>query len=98
MHFIVSWDIPITTPNREGIESQLIGCFNSYQYIKPLTTFYVIKVSSQTEYSNVLTNLQTIGKGISGAFRLVVSPVMTGGRYDGLLDNETWKTINQISG
>ncbi len=98
MHFVVSWDIPVTTVNREGLESQLIGCFNSYQYVKPLTTFYIVKVSSQTEYSNILTNLQTIGKSIPGGFRLVISPLMTGGRYDGLHDNETWQTINHISG
>lgn len=98
MHFIVSWDIPITIQNREDVEKQLVGCFSSYQFVKPLTTFYVVNVPAQSDYSNVLSNLQTVGKTISGAFRLVVSPIMTGGRYDGLHDNETWKLINQISG
>ncbi|MDD4970218.1 MAG: hypothetical protein PHT07_12405 [Paludibacter sp.] len=98
MHFIVSWDIPTATNNRDGFERQLIDCFNSYQHVKPLTTFYIINVPSQTDYSNIFTNLQNVGKTIPESFRLIVSPIMTGGRYDGLHDNETWMLINKISG
>jgi hypothetical protein len=54
-------------------------------------------VASQNEYSNVLTNLQNVGKTVNG-LRLVATPIMTGGRYDGLHINETWQAINQISG
>lgn len=97
MHFAVSWDIPVSTPNRADFETKLIDCFRSFQHVKPLTTFYIIKVASQNEYSNVLTNLQNVGKTVNG-LRLVATPIMTGGRYDGLHINETWQAINQISG
>lgn len=98
MHFVTSWDIPATVKNRELLESQLIACFSQFPHSKPLTTFYIIQVPAQTDYINIKTNLQNVGKTIPGGFRLVVSPVMSGGRYDGLLITDNWTEINKISG
>lgn len=95
MHCVISWDIP-TTPNRDTYQNQLIECFSKYLHSKPLTTFYIVKIPSQSEYSTMVTNLQNIGKTIGSGFKLVISPVMTGGRYDGLLNTTFWTTINQI--
>lgn len=98
MHFIVSWDIPSKITNRESYENNLIECFNNFQSYKPVTTFYIIRVNTQLDYTNILNQLQNVGKNIGSGFKLVVSPIMNGGRYDGLLDNESWNIINQISG
>jgi hypothetical protein len=97
MHFIVSWDLPAATVNRADFERQLENCFSNFQNNKPLTTFYIIRVENQADYSTILTSLQNVGRTIPG-FRLIVSPIMTGGRYDGLHSNDVWQLINQISG
>ena len=98
MHFIVSWDIPSTQTNRHHIESQLVDTFKKFPYVKPLTTYYIVKVDTQAQYSSVIANLQNVGKTAGNGFKMVISPVMNGGRYNGLHDNETWNLINQISG
>ncbi|MFY0483470.1 hypothetical protein ACI6PS_12775 [Flavobacterium sp. PLA-1-15] len=97
MHFIVSWDIPATIPNRETFENQLRECFRQFRFVKPLTTFYIIEVPSQIEYNNIISALSTLGRTQPG-FRFVVSPIMNGGRYNGLLQNDEWTLINQITG
>jgi hypothetical protein len=98
MHFIVSWDIPSTHTNRQNIENQLVDTFREFPFVKPLTTYYIIKVDNQAQYSSIIQNLQNVGKTAGNKFKMLVSPIMNGGRYNGLHDNETWTLINQISG
>lgn len=96
MHFIVSWDIPATA-NRDTFENQLIDCFRKFRFVKPLTTFYIIEIPGQVEYNNIITALSAVGR-TQPSFRFVTSPIMNGGRYNGLLINDEWTLINQITG
>ena len=95
MHFIISWDIP-NTANRPQYEQQLIACFENNKYIKPLSTFYIVQVLSQTEYSSIWTKLETIGRTIPG-FRMLISPSINNARYNGLLSADDWTKINEIT-
>ena len=97
MHFVISWDIPTTTPNRSDFENRLVSCFSNKRYNKPLTTFYIVHADTRDEYSTILANLQNVSRSIP-SIKLIISPLMAAGRYDGLLNNQTWTEINQISG
>jgi len=97
MHFIISWDIPVTVQNRETLEAQLVGCFSRFTHLKPLNTFYIVQVPTQADYSSIIASLQNVALPITD-IKLVVSPIMNGGRYDGVLKTYLWTTINEISG
>lgn len=50
MHFIVSYDIIDSDEvTRKTIEEQIDAAFKPYDWVKPLTTFYIVRVSMEAE-------------------------------------------------
>ena len=95
MHFVLSWDISATGPARERIEQRLKQVIQPYSWVRPLTTFYIIQVHSQREWDTILNDLnRTIG---SDPVQFVMTPLMSGGKYNGGLSQDLWDEINQRS-
>jgi hypothetical protein len=94
MHFVVSWDIS-ETPQRQYIEQQLQQVLLPYVPIKPLTTFYIVQVLTQTEYSTIIQRLTAVAQVYPQWVRFVVTPLMVGGSYNGWLDAGYWPEIQR---
>lgn len=96
MHFVVSWDIKVPTgPHREEIATALKNCIKIYSWVRPLTTFYVVKVSSQQVWDSIRQCLQAVCLRYRGEVDLIMTPLMQGGKYDGFLPGNLWTEINQ---
>lgn len=92
MHIAVTWDIS-DGPDREKISQQMIAVLASYSWVRPLTTFYVIKTDVYGR-QKIFDDLLKIGQIYSSRVRFLVSPLMQG-TYLGFLNQDLWAPMNE---
>ena len=95
MHFALSWDITAESSRWQELNDQMLKVIAEYSWIRPLTTFYIVKVSTQAEWDKILSLLSAIAQGNKETIHIVMTPLMNGGRYNGVLPPDWWKDINQ---
>ena len=95
MHFIVSWDIQSEGKEWDKINSQLLKCLDDYSWVRPLSTFYIVKVPGQEEWEGIKENLQAVAESSTATTFFVISPLMSGGQYDGWLPKTAWPQIRE---
>ena len=66
-----------------------------YSWVRPLSTFYVVKVSSSDHRDQLIDQLVSVAKANTEKIHFVASPAMTGGGYNGWLPKDLWDKINQ---
>jgi hypothetical protein len=97
MHFIVSWDIATVEPRWSQINRQMQQCFNGHPQIRPVNTYYIIKVDSQDQYNTINTNLQKVAKAQAETVIFISTPLLLfKDGYIGLLAD--WAKVNEITG
>ena len=96
MHIIISWDIK-NCENDEWNElnEKLRECINDYSWVKPLTTFYIVKLDSEKERKSIRENIVKICKVNKGKINIVISPVIYNGGYSGWLPHSMWDLIKE---
>ena len=93
MHFAVAWHINAIGNDWVRLNNALADELKNYSWTRPLSTFYVVKVASQTDWDAIRTRFQTVC-ATAPQIRLIMTPLMRGGRYDGYLSTDQWKEIN----
>jgi len=94
MHTVVSWDIS-EGPKRAEIHDRLEAVLQPYPWVRPLTTFYIIKTTAY-EREIIYAGLAAVVKQYPDRVGYVVSPAMAGS-YAGKLPQSIWNRINQIT-
>lgn len=95
MHFIVSWDIQSEDKEWDEINAQLQECLEDYSWVRPLSTFYIVRVRSQEEWEWIKEDLQEVADSSTATIRFILSPLMYGGQYDGWLPKTAWPKIRK---
>ena len=95
MHFIVSWDIQSEDKEWDEINSRLLECLEGYSWVRPLSTFYIVRVPSQEAWEGIRENLQAVAESSTATTYFVISPLMYGGQYDGWLPKTAWPKIRE---
>lgn len=94
MHFIAAWEINSGAQETLQIDGELRSILKPYAWVRPLKSFYIVTVDSKETWNKVLLGLQGVGRKHERKVSLVISPLMVGGRYDGLLSKDLWDAIN----
>lgn len=68
-----------------------------YSWVRPLTTFYVVRTNSEADRSLIKDRLVEVASSAGATVHIVISPTMSGGRYDGFLPSDFWPTLNERS-
>lgn len=97
MHIVVSWDIKTAQPKWGEIDEKMKLCLNGYSWVRPLTTFYVLKIAGESERTVIRDRLLAVAKEAGVTVHFVISPAMAGGRYDGYLPSDSWAKLNERS-
>ena len=97
MHFITSWDIRATGEEWTRINEEFKTVLKPYSWVRPLTTLYIVNVETQEIWNKILADLQAVGGKYPGKVSLLLSPLMQGGHYDGLLGKGLWDEVNARS-
>jgi hypothetical protein len=96
MHFVVSWDISAQGEEWTRINNDLVAVLKPYSWVRPLTTLYVVNVSSQETWNTILAALQSTAQR-HGKVNFLMTPLMQGGGYNGFLPTNLWNEINMRS-
>ena len=97
MHFAVSWDIKVSGEEASRLNVQLKEKISPYPWVQALSNFYIVRVDSQETWDKILKELQAIGLANPYKVNFVITPLMVGGRYNGILPQNLWGEINQKS-
>ena len=97
MHVALGWSIPVPPDGArwQQINDQLKAVIQNYSWVRPLPTFYVIKVASLEDRDAVVNGLIAVIKTLSEQVHFIASPPMVGGSYAGWLPSNLWTEINQ---
>ena len=97
MHLVISWDIKIGKPKWDEIDEKLKKCLDGYSWVRPLSTFYVVRTNSENDRTILKDRLVAVAKAETVTVHIIVSPSMAGGRYDGYLPTDAWEKLNKRS-
>jgi hypothetical protein len=97
MHIVVSWDISAPKPRWDEIDAALRRAMTGYSWARPLSTFYVVRINSETDRVAIREGMLSVARGVSERVHFAISPAMSGGRYDGYLPNDMWAQLNERS-
>ena len=95
MHFIVSWDIKAEDREWNKIDSLLKECIEDYSWVRPLGTFYIVRISDAQEWQKIRGALIEVAESSTSRIHLVIGPLMYGGQYDGYLPKDIWPEIEK---
>ena len=95
MHFIVSWDIQAEDGKWDEINAQLKECIEDYSWVRPLSTFYIVRVSGPQEWQEIRDALVRVAESSTNRIHFVIGPLMCGGQYDGYLPKDIWPEIEK---
>ena len=95
MHFIVSWNIKTFGQKSNEINAAMKEGLSGYSWIRPLQTLYIVGVDSQDDWDSIRGNLVSTAKKYPRKVIFVMSPLMDGGKYSGILPKELWPKIRK---
>lgn len=96
MHLAISWDIKdVENDKWKSINSQLKECLNGFSWVKPLTTFYIVKIDGPDERKDIRESLISVCKKNPKIINVIISPIMEGGKYAGWLPSSMWDKIRE---
>ena len=95
MHFIVSWDIRVSGPKVNKINAAMKKGLSGYSWVRPLKTFYIVNVNSQDDWDSIRKSLVSTVNKYPRMVIFVMSPLMEGGKYYGILPKELWPKIRK---
>lgn len=97
MHFVMSYDLSATGTRRTEIEEQMRTILSPYRYVRRLTTFYIIHVNNNNESETIRRQLSDLSNRIDERLHFIMSPLMEGGYYNGILPEDQWAEVNAIT-
>lgn len=95
MHVIVSWDIKSTGDRWTELNDRLKSNLKTYSWVRPISTFYIVKVSGESQRKSLIEGLNSVASSVSETVHIVVSPAMSAGSYNGYLPKDMWEKIRE---
>jgi hypothetical protein len=93
MHVTLSWDISATGERWKAIDDQLVAAIKPHSWVRPLKTVYVVKLSSEAERKALQDRLVAVAQSVAENVRFLLTPLMSGGTYNGYLASDAWVKI-----
>jgi hypothetical protein len=93
VHVVVAWEIKDGSRKAE-ISSALKGALKGYYWVRALGDVSIVKVNSDDDRDTLGESLKAVARELGGV-RIIYSPAMEGGRYNGWLPKALWAKIRQ---
>ena len=96
MHFVFSYDIKDSSEIvRNQITEEIKAALKPHSWVRPLTTFYIVKVKAAPAWNDIRSRLVEVAKNHPKKLNFVMSPLMQGGTYNGWLPQDMWSKIRE---
>src|SRR6267378_7940468 len=97
MYLVISWDISAVNPRWSQINDQMVACLKGYQQVRPVNTFYMLKVTGAAQRTAIMTCLKGVIDRTSEQVIYIISPLLTTHGWEGWLPQDRWPLIEQIT-
>lgn len=97
MHIVISWDISTKDQRWDEIDKKLREGLSGYSWARPLSTFYVVWIASEADRGAIRDRLVEVARSVTETVHIVLSPMMSGGQYDGFLPKDMWEKLKERS-
>jgi hypothetical protein len=98
LHFVLSYDLRTNDDKKkEYVEQEIEYILAPHRRAKRLHDFYIIQVYSVEEWEKIKIDLTNLARKLTGQLYFIMSPLMTEGIYNGILDKGDWDEINAIT-
>jgi hypothetical protein len=98
VHVALAWNIIASGSRWNEINDKLEAVIKTHSWVRSFPSLYVVKVSSTEERDELVVKLTEIAKSVPEKVNFIITPVMTGGRYNGFLPKDLWDKINDRTG
>lgn len=95
MHFVIGWQAHGPAAAADRIEAEFEGVIAPYKSVRTLDNVFIVQVEGQEEWDTILRGISRVGR--DQPVSVLMSPLMDGGRYNGLLLEDLWEEINAIT-
>lgn len=96
MHFMVGWDFRPSSSEDAATAVKVLSCFSGAKFERVFDNLYVLKVDASEQYNDIHDRLIDLGKS-NPRIDIVVTPVMSSGRYRGWLPKELWPKLRALT-
>jgi hypothetical protein len=96
MHFMISWEINASGHAWTTLDDKMKGKLAQHSWVHVLKTTYVVQVQSQTAWDSIHNELVNLCKANPG-ITFIMTPLINGGAYNGMLPPNLWDEINKRS-
>lgn len=97
MNFVLSYDLSASGDRRSQIEQRINEILQPYPNTRKLSTFFIIHVNTRQDWIDILRNMENLSRGITESLHFIMSPLIDGGIYNGILRQTDWIDINNIT-
>lgn len=97
MNFVFTYDLSAEGTRRTQIEDRISNILQPYPHVRRLSTFFVVHVDTSFQWNSIRTSLTSLSQSLPENLHFIMSPLIEGGRYDGLLPSGQWDEINTIT-
>jgi hypothetical protein len=101
MYFIVSWDISAVEPQWSRIDELMRNCIKGFPQVRPVNTYYIVKVATDQEYEQINTLLRGVAESQTAAVYFIMTPLyrlpVTATNFRGWLPKDLWEKITAIT-
>lgn len=97
MHFVLTYDLSAGGTRRAEIETSISQVLEAYPHVRRLSTFYVVHVDTSSQWDSIRVSLTNLSRDIPENLHFIMSPLIEGGRYNGILPEGQWDEINVIT-
>ena len=97
MHIMVSWEIEAEGARRAAINAALRRRLHGYSWVRPLSSFYIVRVRDSEDRAKILDGLKAVARGVNASerVRVLVGPIVAEGHYSGMLPRDMWDKIHK---
>jgi hypothetical protein len=97
MHFVFSYNIAGAKEEVIRLKKEIDKIIKPNRWANRLTDFYIVESESQANWESILKQFQDLSNNSPAKFHFIMSPLMSGGRYNGILPQGSWEFVNKIT-
>lgn len=94
MHVAISWDITASGESWKQIDERMRTAIQRYPWVRPLSTFYVVQIGSESDRQILQNSLVAVAKSAGATVHFLITPAMLGGQYQGYVPADYWTKIS----
>ena len=95
MYCVISWDISAVNPRWREIDDQLRACIQNFTYVRPVNTFYLVRISSADRIEAIRKCFDAVKQNTKESISYILSPAFAGHTWSGTIGD--WPNVNAIT-